>query len=151
MILLSDQFSRISKTVYTLSFICVGIKFLPIESISAGAFRIDVTNKDTIAGAVGLVVILSTIACVIFLLRDYYLTKIADDVTDDQIGDLNAYNFLKSSEEEVARLTRQTASYEFLSWAGFIVLGIAPITLGILTSIMIWPDMLSFIQNIDGA
>ena len=104
MIILSDQFSKLSKGVYTFSFTCIGIKFLPIETISAGAFRINAENKDVISGAVGLALILTTFACCVFLLRDYYLTRISDDITDQEIGELEGIDFSKTTSEEVKRL-----------------------------------------------
>lgn len=151
MIILSDQFSKLSKGVYTFSFICIGIKFLPIETIPVGAFRIDADNKDIIAGAVGLALILTTFACFIFLLRDYYLTRISDDVSDQEIGDIKGIDFSQTSSEEVKRLERFSNRLTVLSWFGFLVAGISPIILGIVSSIIIWPDMVHFIQNIERA
>lgn len=112
---------------------------------------IDAANKDIIAGAVGLVLVFATLACIIFLLRDYYLTLISDDISDEELGDIASIDFSKTSPEEVTRLEKYAKRYGALSWAGFVAVGLAPVILGIVTSIIIWPNVLDFIQNIEEA
>lgn len=148
MIILSDEFAKVSKGVYAFSFSCIVIKFLPIESISAAGFRIDVENKNTIAGALGLALIFSTASCMILLLRDYYLTRISDDVSDQELGTVDDIDFSKSSADEVRRLERHAKRYEALSWAGFALVGLGPAALGVVTTMIVWPDMVGFLKNI---
>jgi len=149
MIILSDQFGSASKGVYTTAAICLSLVVFEIDEISAIGIKFNENSKEDVIGAICIINLIFCIATIIFIVRDYIFTFIGDDIDPENMANALKVDFSTHQSRADVRRKWSLAAYDAMSWAGFAVIGLAPLVLGIITCTICWPYMLDFVQKIE--
>ncbi|GFE65571.1 hypothetical protein [Litoreibacter roseus] len=148
MIILSSEFKGLHSKIYTFSFFIIVLQFLPIKSIKIAEIEIDENNKDILAGAFAIALILILAAAICYLIRDFFSTAISDNEAYAKEEPSSEVNFSSKGIAPQRPLERYADFYVFWSQVAFAVEGIAPLVIGIFSVSISRSNVLLFLQNV---
>jgi len=147
-VVLSEQFRRLSGKIYTFGFLCLSVKFLSVEAVTLAGVKVSLLDSGVIAGALALATLAITFAAIPCLLRDYFVTANADHTTALALPRLEEDTFLRKTGQESTFLERNFPKIQALSWVTFAIEAAFPILLGLVVAFLGHQDMLHFIKTI---
>ena len=147
MIDVSSNFRSLAAKIYTFAFLCLAVTVLKPTSISQGGIKIEFHDTGLIAVALATVTLFLTISATLCLLSELIRTRVADEVTIEQVPSISAADLIPT-DRRTTFVEKYHVAINVTSAASFIIEAILPLCLGILIALYAYQDMVEFLKEI---